>query len=557
MKNTKENLYWLWQNAENVLIVTFFLTFTLNIRKVFLTPYSFLNGGFNEYMTMSFSWADVLMLAIIAIYTTKLILRQVINPYYASSGHEKVFKIVSRETFYLLIFLAWAGLSIFWSQYQPIAAYRFLTLIEIAFFAFIAVKSLNSAKWLKLAFFAIILNGLFQSLLGIAQFIHNGSLGIRFLGESIIGSNIDGVAKIIINGEKHIRAYGTLPHPNILAGFLLVPLFIIISEFVQRKFALTSSRPSSCQCEPHPNPLLIKERESVNLPPLNKGRAGVGSDNVPHETFLDFLPKWIWYAILLIIGLGFFLTFSRSAFLGLFVGLIIFAWQTKKHHHILSPFSKGGLRGISAPESGNPSPAPCPKCFAYQSRRVPLRKEERQKYLMLLCSLVCLLLAFLYIINNTSFFSNQSLQERTLYQNVSYETFLKHPLAGVGIGQFVMNEYQTHPNLESWQYQPVHNVYFLAFSELGIAGLIFFLLWIFSIMKWGIGKNGNTDLLRSLLLTRLSFYCIILSFLFIAFFDHHFWDIKSGTLIFILPLVLTLALVMNSKKCSTDFFGLL
>jgi O-antigen ligase len=144
-----------------------------------------------------------------------------------------------------------------------------------------------------------------------------------------------------------------------------------------------------------------------------------------------------------------------------------------------------------------------------------------------------------------------------LFQNASYETILKHPLTGVGIGQFVASEYQIHPNLESWQYQPVHNVYFLLFSELGIVGLIFFLLWIFSILEWGSGKNRNTGLLHSLLLTRLSIYCIILSFLFIAFFDHYFWDITLGTLIFVLPLILVFIFVLNSKKCSTDFFGLL
>jgi len=543
MKNLKQNIAWLWQSAEKVLIVTFFLTFTLNIRKVFLTPYSFLNGGFNEYMTISFSWADALMLAIIVIYTTKSIFRQVINPYYASLSHGKTFKDVSRETLYLLIFLAWIGLSIFWSQYQLIAIYRFFTLIEIILFAIIVIKSLNNIKWLKSAFFAIILNGLFQSLLEITQFIHNGSLGLRILGESILGSNIDGVAKILINGEKHIRVYGTFPHPNILAGFLLIPLFIIISEFIQRKFSLTSSRLSPCQGEPHPNPLLIKERESVNLPPLNKGRVGMGWNNVPHETFLGFIPKLALHAILLITGLGFLLTFSRSAFLGFFIGLIIFAWQTKKHYHISSPFFKGGPREILKSQySKNPSPA------------LPFRKGESRKHLTLFLYFTALLIFTLFLIKSTSFFSNRSLQERDLYQNVSYETFLKHPLAGVGIGQFVMSEYQNHPSLESWQYQPVHNIYLLAFSELGIVGLIFFLLWIFSIMRWGSGKNRNTDLLRSLLLTRLSICCIVLSFLFIAFFDHYFWDIKLGTIIFALPFIV-ICTAMKKQKLDKEFLS--
>ena len=501
MKNTKENMAWLWRNAEKVLIVAFFLTFTLNIRKVFLTPYSFLNEGFNEYMTMSFSWADLLILVVIVVYAIKSIFRQVINPYYASPCHEKSFKNVSRETFYLLVFLAWVGLSIFWSQYQPIAVYRFFAFIEIGLFAFIAVKSLNNAKWLKLAFFAIIANGLFQSLLGIAQFIHNGSLGLRTIGESIVGPNIDGVAKIIINGEKHIRAYGTLPHPNILAGFLLFSLFIIISEFIQRKFLLTSSRPS----------LLQTSGESL---PADEAGSSVRRENVPHETFLGVIPGWALSAILLITGLGFSLTFSRSAFLGFFVGLII--------------------------------------CFAEVAYMRPLHRIFKDKFKLLASSIILLIFIIILLLANTSFFSNQSLQERNLYQNVSYETILKHSLAGVGIGQFVISEYQKHPNLESWQYQPVHNIFLLVFSELGIVGLIFFLLWIFSIMEWGIGKNGNTGLLRLLLLTRINICCIVFSFLAISFFDHYFWDIKLGTIVIVLPVILIFALAMYSKKCSTD-----
>jgi len=264
------------------------------------------------------------------------------------------------------------------------------------------------------------------------------------------------------------------------------------------------------------------------------------------------------FAILFITGLGFLLTFSRSAFLGLFIGFLIFAWQIKKDHCIPSPFFKGGLRGILKSQySKNPSPTPPASSCEASRAGFPLRKGESRKHLTLFLYFIALLIFTLFLIKSTSLFSNQSLQERNLYQNVSYETFLKHPLAGVGIGQFVMSEYQNHPNLESWQYQPVHNIYLFVFSELGIVGLIFFLLWIFSISEWGGGKNRNTDLLRSLLLTRLSICCIISSFLFIAFFDHYFWDIKLGTTIFALPFVFIFALVAYSKRYSTDNQSLL
>jgi len=465
MENMKQKIAWLWQNAERILILIFFLTFSLNIRKVFLTPYSCLNGGFNEYLTISFSWADLLMLATIVIYTTKSILRQVINPYYASPGHgevfEKSFINVSRETFYLLIFLGWIGLSIFWSQFRPIALYGFLTLTEIALFAFIAVKSLRNSKWLEIILFAVILNGLFQSLLGIAQFIHNGSLGIRFLGEGILGPNIDGVAKIIIAGDKHIRAYGTMPHPNILAGFLVVPMFFIIAELFRRRI------------------------------------------KVLHETPLDFLPGWFLMLSGCFTGLGLFLSFSRSAILGMAFSLVIFLWWIKLIGH------KPGLS------------------------KSPLKKIG-----------LFVILAFVTVLlfHETSLFSDQSLKERSLYKIVSYETILSHPVVGVGVGQFVLSEHNRHPDLEGWQYQPVHNVYLLIFSELGIIGFFLFLLLLISMfIKTYINeKNGGIYGL-----TYCIFCCIIFSFLIISLFDHYFWDIKLGTLIFALPLIIYYSIVQK------------
>jgi O-antigen ligase len=496
MCNTKQKLAWLWQNAERMLIVTFFLTFSLNIRKVFLTPYSFLNGGFNEYMTMSFSWADLLMIGTIIIYNIKLLFSQfrqkkasnpllenviqkkssVIRNYYSN--------IVSRETIYLLFFLGWVGLSILWSQYKPIAVYRFLSLIEIALFAFVAIKRLKNSRWLKIAVFALVLGGLFQSLLGIAQFVHNASIGFRPLGESIIGPNIDGVAKILISSEKHIRAYGTFSHPNISAGFLLTPLSIIIIELVTRIF-----------------PSLTKEKLTDDEMKTEKR-----SIRVSHETILGFIPTNFLWPLFLTTGAGFALTFSRSAFLGLFLGLLVYIFLTTINHGLIQKF--------------------------------------KSYYKILILLIPIFILIIIALANTTSFFSNQSLRERQRYQHVSYETISSNPIRGIGVGQFIFNEYKLHPILEIWQYQPVHSIYLLIFSELGIVGLILFLLWIFSILEWRGDKKRNTDLL----LTSLLFYCIILPLLIISFFDHYFWDIKQGMLIFTLPLIIYYGIIRQKRK---------
>jgi O-antigen ligase len=480
MEPVKQKIGWLWQNAEKILIVLFFATFTLNIRKVFLTQYSLLNGGFNEYLTLNISWADVLMILVIFIYTIKVLyyqyhtnntsqhivirfLSSVINPYYGQN--------VSRETFWLLLFLGWAGLSVFWSQFWPIAAYRFLILIEILLFAYISAKAINSPKWLRASFLALILNGAIQSWLGIAQFAKNGSIGLHMLGESIIGPNIAGVAKVIINGEKHIRAYGTFPHPNILAGFLIIPLFLLLAELATR----------------------LK--------------------NVSRETFLDFVPRWLLFVLTGIVATGFFMTLSRSAFLGTFIGLAFFIFLLSLH-----------------------TPPAIARNEATKRSRILQNCSELLRFArndILILAIIAFVFVAPLLNNYTSFFSSQSVQERNLFQIVSYETISSHPIEGIGLGNFSYYEFITHPNLESWQYQPVHNVFLLIFSELGFVGLTIFLLMLLSQLK-KFQRRGE----EKHSLTTQVFYCILFSFLAVSLFDHYFWDIKTGTLIFILPFVL-------------------
>jgi hypothetical protein len=79
----------------------------------------------------------------------------------------------------------------------------------------------------------------------------------------------------------------------------------------------------------------------------------------------------------------------------------------------------------------------------------------------------------------------------------------------------------------------VHNVYFLVASELGAIGLILLLLFILFTIQKGIAKSN---------LTAGSFYCIIISFLVIALFDHYFWDIRTGMIIFMLPILFSKAI---------------
>jgi len=84
--------------------------------------------------------------------------------------------------------------------------------------------------------------GATQSILGISQVFRGSDFGIRVLGEQQLSIHATGVAKVDVPAgtsgeagltrssvptgtiEKTLRAYGTLPHPNVLGGVLLACL---------------------------------------------------------------------------------------------------------------------------------------------------------------------------------------------------------------------------------------------------------------------------------------------------------------------------------------------
>lgn len=76
-----------------------------------------------------------------------------------------------------------------------------------------------------------------ESFLGLLQVLNGGSLnGIFYwLGERRFNFNTIGIAQMAILGNGLVRAYGTLSHPNSLAGFLLISL-MIYKKFIKNKF---------------------------------------------------------------------------------------------------------------------------------------------------------------------------------------------------------------------------------------------------------------------------------------------------------------------------------
>lgn len=146
------------------------------------------------------------------------------------------------------------------------------------------------------------------------------------------------------------------------------------------------------------------------------------------------------------------------------------------------------------------------------------------------------------------YFIKQPLLERMSYVGLSMGMIKDHPIIGVGMGQFVseMKKY-SESSMLLWQYQPVHNIYMLIFSEIGIVGLSLFILLILRIISYrqisAIWRNNtieNNDMARLIVSSeetlRLGeavavkkfFLPILFGFLLIGFFDHYLWDLQQG-----------------------------
>ena len=82
------------------------------------------------------------------------------------------------------------------------------------------------------AFGFLAVYGTTQALIGLGQFFLQQDLGLQFLGESILSPLNRDVARTFIEGGRLLRAYGTFPHPNILAAFLVLSLLSLYYFFI-------------------------------------------------------------------------------------------------------------------------------------------------------------------------------------------------------------------------------------------------------------------------------------------------------------------------------------
>ncbi|NTW26854.1 MAG: O-antigen ligase family protein [Candidatus Moranbacteria bacterium] len=363
-----------------------------------------------------------------------------------------------------------------------------------------------------------ILIAVIQSIIGITQFIKQSSIGLFWLKESFFSQQTIGVAKIILDGEAYVRAYGLFPHPNIFGGYLTFS--IIVSLLYFKLFHVEQFKTSSTDKNFSNKYSKLALR---NCSTWNNLKVKIKSF-VPRGTILL-------QSIITIQVIAFLLTFSKSAIFGLLMGLFYLKVSSENTNvprppaSIREAFRAGGT------------------FFERIKNNFEMfHVEHLKRKAILIISIVIIL--FIYLKPNMDSLFITSLQERAFYVHISKEAFISHPIAGLGAGQFIIYM-KGHHDLPAWQFQPVHNTFLLILNEFGIfllLGFIYFIYKLFHVEQF----MREKEIVPRGTISALSVYtkAILLAFIFIMFFDHYFWDIQQGQLL----LWIALALIASQQK---------
>lgn len=216
-------------------------------------------GSFNEWTSIYLYLTDILLLAVFLFWFWR---RK--NERHLQEGL-KISQRLKTVGFWLAVFLIVAFISLVNAKNISLGFYGWFKLLEmVTLFFYLKSNAVilsppeaseesrgtqrsNDGKinFRNLARI-FVLSGLFQSIIALGQFINQESLGLKWLAESPLALDKVGVAKIAVvspvgGAVKMLRAYGSLPHSNVLAAFLLVCLFFLFFLWLSRERSLTGN----------------------------------------------------------------------------------------------------------------------------------------------------------------------------------------------------------------------------------------------------------------------------------------------------------------------------
>ncbi|MFZ5364733.1 MAG: O-antigen ligase family protein [Patescibacteria group bacterium] len=217
----------------------YLLIFILPIQTRWLYRPATYKDEFWEYQTRSLYGTEILFLVILVLaiiyFFQKFNLKNFIQRY-----RRKKLAVFSMAA---AVLIALAIINITSNDNPGFSFYKAIQFIESLALAGLIIFFLYNFKKFS---WALIGSGLFQGILAIEQFLSQKVIASKWLGMAGQDPQVLGTSVIESGGQRILRAYGSLPHPNILAGFLVIVLLFIIYQFLEetnkkkKKFLLAS-----------------------------------------------------------------------------------------------------------------------------------------------------------------------------------------------------------------------------------------------------------------------------------------------------------------------------
>jgi len=345
-----------------------------------------------------------------------------------------------------LVFLSWSGLSVLWAPDKALAAYSFIRFLLAAGVFLVVHRSVRDGNG-TLVIRTLVIAVLSQAVIGIGQFVTQETFSSVLLGISDHPAWQAG-SSVLKNGSgRWLRAYGTLPHPNVYGLLLGVGLLLVFSE-------LTG---------PAPRTLLRIGKEDRTPSPA--------SETTPRRFSVTGYRTWslVLLSAIPVLCLGLVLSFSRLAWAGFAIGLATSL--------VVSRTGTGG-------------------------------GEAKHRTIIPLSVLLLSAAVFAAVLHETvlprfdgvTIARERSVTDRMTTFSEGWELFRSRPWTGVGAGNHTAALMDAYPNRPVWDIQPAHSVPILVLSELGIPGFAAFSILLVGYLVTVVTRGGVTALPMTLLL---------------------------------------------------------
>ena len=201
-----------------VLFYALIILLPVQLGRHFWPEWSYVLGLKIDYLSPTVYLTDILIAGILGVWGLEKLKIQGLKVKIASKNLKLLFFPISVFCFLFLNAL--------FSQSSGVAFFKFIKIIEFFLLAFYVVKNNDALSVLRSALPIPII---YSSLIALGQFMRQVSLNGLFwwLGERSFTAFTPGIAKAVFNGRLIMRPYATFPHPNVLAGFILVSLVLI------------------------------------------------------------------------------------------------------------------------------------------------------------------------------------------------------------------------------------------------------------------------------------------------------------------------------------------